>query len=88
MREQSDRSAELGDVLRTDRHTPIRDRAARRFEHTGENAEPCRLAGRSVRAEEFSGFAFGLGLDRCAVIKFKPNIRTPFENDLRVLQQS
>ena len=31
---------------------------------------------------------FGLGLDRCAMIKFDiPNIRTLFENDLRVLQQ-
>jgi phenylalanyl-tRNA synthetase alpha chain len=37
---------------------------------------------------EWSGFAFGLGLDRCAMIKFDiPNIRTLFENDLRVLQQ-
>jgi len=38
--------------------------------------------------EEWSGFAFGLGLDRCAMIKFDiPNIRTLFENDLRVLGQ-
>ena len=38
--------------------------------------------------EEWSGFAFGLGLDRVAMIKFDiPNIRTLFENDLRVLQQ-
>jgi phenylalanyl-tRNA synthetase alpha chain len=41
-----------------------------------------------IDPEEWSGFAFGLGLDRCAMIKFDiPNIRTLFENDLRVLQQ-
>jgi phenylalanyl-tRNA synthetase alpha chain len=35
-----------------------------------------------------AGFAFGLGLDRMAMVKFDiPNIRTLFENDLRVLQQ-
>ena len=38
--------------------------------------------------EEWSGFAFGLGIDRVAMLKFEiPNIRTLFENDLRVLQQ-
>ena len=41
-----------------------------------------------IDPEEFSGFAFGLGLDRVAMIKFDiPNIRTLFENDLRVLSQ-
>ncbi len=41
-----------------------------------------------IDPEEWSGFAFGLGLDRAAMIKFDiPNIRTLFENDLRVLQQ-
>jgi phenylalanyl-tRNA synthetase alpha chain len=41
-----------------------------------------------IDPEQWSGFAFGLGLDRCAMIKFGiPNIRTLFENDLRVLQQ-
>jgi phenylalanyl-tRNA synthetase alpha chain len=41
-----------------------------------------------IDPEEWSGFAFGLGLDRCAMIKFGiPNIRTLFENDLRVLSQ-
>ncbi len=41
-----------------------------------------------IDPEEWSGFAFGLGLDRVAMIKFDiPNIRTLFENDLRVLQQ-
>ena len=41
-----------------------------------------------IDPEQWSGFAFGLGLDRMAMIKFDiPNIRTLFENDLRVLQQ-
>src|SRR5438128_5596250 len=41
-----------------------------------------------IDPEQWSGFAFGLGLDRCAMIKFGiPNIRTLFENDLRVLAQ-
>jgi len=38
--------------------------------------------------EEWSGFAFGMGIDRVAMAKYDmPNIRTLFENDLRVLQQ-
>jgi len=41
-----------------------------------------------IDPEEWSGFAFGLGVDRVAMLKFGvPNIRTLFENDLRVLQQ-
>jgi phenylalanyl-tRNA synthetase alpha chain len=41
-----------------------------------------------IDPEEWSGFAFGLGLDRAAMIKFDiPNIRVLFENDLRILQQ-
>jgi phenylalanyl-tRNA synthetase alpha chain len=41
-----------------------------------------------IDPEVYSGFAFGLGIDRVAMLKFDvPNIRTLFENDLRVLQQ-
>jgi phenylalanyl-tRNA synthetase alpha chain len=41
-----------------------------------------------IDPEEWSGFAFGMGIDRVAMLKFDiPNIRTLFENDLRVLQQ-
>ena len=41
-----------------------------------------------IDPEEWSGFAFGLGIDRMAMLKFDmPNIRTLFENDLRVLRQ-
>ncbi len=38
--------------------------------------------------DQWSGFAFGMGIDRVAMLKFGvPNIRTLFENDLRVLEQ-
>jgi phenylalanyl-tRNA synthetase alpha chain len=41
-----------------------------------------------IDPEEWSGFAFGMGLDRVAMLKYDvPNIRTLFENDLRVLEQ-
>lgn len=41
-----------------------------------------------IDPEEWSGFAFGMGLDRVAMLKYDiPNIRTIFENDLRVLRQ-
>jgi len=41
-----------------------------------------------IDPEEWSGFAFGMGIDRVAMLKYGiPNIRTLFENDLRVLQQ-
>jgi len=41
-----------------------------------------------IDPDQWSGFAFGFGIDRAAMIKFDiPNIRTLFENDLRVLQQ-
>ena len=37
---------------------------------------------------EWSGFAFGMGIDRVAMLKYGiPNIRVLFENDLRVLEQ-
>ncbi len=41
-----------------------------------------------VDPREYSGFAFGLGLDRVAMIRFGiPNIRTLFDNDERLLRQ-
>jgi phenylalanyl-tRNA synthetase alpha chain len=41
-----------------------------------------------IDPEKWSGFAFGLGIDRVAMLKYDvPNIRTLFENDLRVLNQ-
>lgn len=42
----------------------------------------------NIDPEEWSGFAFGMGIDRVAMLKYgMPNIRTLFENDLRVLKQ-
>ncbi|MHB0968412.1 MAG: phenylalanine--tRNA ligase subunit alpha [Thermoanaerobaculia bacterium] len=42
----------------------------------------------NIDPEEWSGFAFGMGIDRVAMLKYgMPNIRTLFENDLRVLRQ-
>ena len=51
--------------------------------------------GRSERAqsvnidpEEFNGFAFGMGVDRFAMLKYDINdIRHLFTNDLRFLKQ-
>ncbi len=41
-----------------------------------------------VDPEEYSGFAFGLGIDRLAMIKFGiPDLRLLFENDVRFLRQ-
>jgi phenylalanyl-tRNA synthetase alpha chain len=42
----------------------------------------------SIDPTEWSGFAFGMGIDRVAMLKYGiPNIRVLFENDLRVLEQ-
>ncbi len=42
----------------------------------------------NIDPEQWSGFAFGMGIDRVAMLKYDiPNIRTLFENDLRVLSQ-
>lgn len=44
------------------------------------------LAG--VDSEEFTGYAFGMGIDRLAMLRYGVNdIRTFFENDLRFLRQ-
>ena len=41
-----------------------------------------------INPEVWTGFAFGGGLDRIAMARFDiPNIRTLFENDLRILKQ-
>jgi phenylalanyl-tRNA synthetase alpha chain len=41
-----------------------------------------------IDPERYTGFAFVLGIDRAAMLKFDiPNIRVLFENDLRVLRQ-
>jgi phenylalanyl-tRNA synthetase alpha chain len=41
-----------------------------------------------INSKEYSGYAFGLGIERMAMLKFKINdIRLYFENDVRFLQQ-
>ncbi len=42
----------------------------------------------NIDPERYSGFAFGLGIDRVAMIRYGiPNIRLLFDNDLRLLRQ-
>ena len=46
------------------------------------------LEGCGIDSEKYSGFAFGMGIDRIAMIKYGiPNIRLLFENDNRFLEQ-
>lgn len=41
-----------------------------------------------IDPEDFSGYAFGLGIDRITLLKYRiPDIRLLFENDLRMLYQ-
>lgn len=46
------------------------------------------LEGVGIDIEHYSGFAFGLGIDRLALLKYGiSDLRTLFENDLRFLKQ-
>ena len=50
--------------------------------------DPRVLANCGIDPERYSGFAFGLGIDRVAMIRYGiPNIRTLFDNDERLLRQ-
>ncbi len=50
--------------------------------------DPRVLANCDIDPEVYTGFAFGLGLDRVAMIRYGiPNIRVLFENDERLLRQ-
>ena len=41
-----------------------------------------------IDPEKYTGYAFGLGIDRIAMLKYKiPDMRLLFENDLRFLKQ-
>jgi phenylalanyl-tRNA synthetase alpha chain len=41
-----------------------------------------------IDSEKYTGYAFGLGIDRVAMLKYKiPDMRLLFENDLRFLKQ-
>ena len=50
--------------------------------------DPRVLANCGIDPDRYSGFAFGLGIDRVAMIRYDiPNIRTLFDNDERLLRQ-
>ncbi|MCL1850204.1 MAG: phenylalanine--tRNA ligase subunit alpha [Bacteroidetes bacterium] len=50
--------------------------------------DPNVLENCGINPEKYSGYAFGLGIERMAMLKFKINdIRLYFENDVRFLQQ-
>jgi phenylalanyl-tRNA synthetase alpha chain len=50
--------------------------------------DPNVLENCGLNAREYSGYAFGLGIERMAMLKFKINdIRLFFENDVRFLEQ-
>lgn len=50
--------------------------------------DPRVLAACGIDPERYSGFAFGMGVDRVAMNRYNiPNIRTLFENDERLLRQ-
>ena len=41
-----------------------------------------------IDSEQYSGFAFGIGFDRLALLRYSiPDLRTLFENDLRFLRK-
>jgi phenylalanyl-tRNA synthetase alpha chain len=48
--------------------------------------EVFRLCG--LDAERYTGFAFGIGIDRLAMLRYGiPSIRLMFDNDPRILRQ-
>ncbi|MGB6368296.1 MAG: phenylalanine--tRNA ligase subunit alpha, partial [Thermoanaerobaculia bacterium] len=50
--------------------------------------DPRVLEGCDIDPQIYSGFAFGLGVDRVAMIRYGiPNIRLLFDNDQRLLRQ-
>lgn len=50
--------------------------------------DPAVLESSGIDPEKYSGFAFGMGLERSAMQRFMiPDIRMIFENDIRFLQQ-
>jgi phenylalanyl-tRNA synthetase alpha chain len=50
--------------------------------------DPAVFAAVGIDAEEWSGFAFGFGIDRCALMRHEiPDMRSFVENDIRFLSQ-
>jgi phenylalanyl-tRNA synthetase alpha chain len=49
---------------------------------------PAVLRKAGVDAEEYTGYAFGIGVERLTMLRYGVNdLRTFFENDLRFLRQ-
>ena len=50
--------------------------------------DPAVLEANGIDPQKYTGFAFGIGVERMALMKYKiKDIRTYFENDVRFLQQ-
>jgi len=50
--------------------------------------DPNVLEALNIDSEKYTGYAFGLGIDRIAMLKYKiPDIKLLFENDVRFLRQ-
>lgn len=50
--------------------------------------DPAVFAAVGIDADEWTGFAFGFGIDRCAQMRHEiPDMRVFFDNDVRVLRQ-
>ncbi len=50
--------------------------------------DPNVLESSSIDSAKFTGFAFGMGLERIAMLKYQVNdLRLYFENDIRFLNQ-
>jgi phenylalanyl-tRNA synthetase alpha chain len=46
------------------------------------------LEAAGVDSEEFTGYAFGMGIERLAMLRYRvDDLRTFFENDMRFLRQ-
>ena len=59
-----------------------------RVKATGYSVDPRVLRNCDIDPQVYSGFAFGLGVDRVAMIRHGiPNIRWLFDNDERLLRQ-
>ena len=50
--------------------------------------DPNMLEASGIDSQKYTGFAFGMGIERIAMLKFGINdLRLYFENDVRFLQQ-
>ena len=50
--------------------------------------DPAVLENCNIDPEVYSGYAFGIGIDRLAMLKYQiPDIRLLYENDVRFLRQ-